>query len=471
MKRKVLQFINKHQLIEDNSTIVVGVSGGPDSVCLLHLLLGLQEERKIKIVVTHVDHMFRGKESEDDMEFVKKLCSKLNVLVETKQIDVSAYKQKNKVSAQVAARDCRYSFFKEVMLKHNATSLALGQHGDDQVETILMKISRGSSIPGYAGILPKRAFELGYVIRPLLSVGKEEVYRYLQENGIEYRTDPSNEKTVYTRNKIRHGVIPALRELYPGLHEKFQLFSEQMTEDNMLLEELTKKELNKVVESKREGNMVIHRNALLLLPNPLQRRAIQLILKYLYNNEVPLALSSIHIKDLQSILASEQPSGILNFPNGLIVEISYNKCIFSFESDKTVQPYCIEVDVPGKTILPTKDEIIFTVWTHYKRASTYEPNSAILDLSKVKLPLYIRTRKKGDRIKLKGMQGSKKVKSIFIDSKIPIKKREHWPIIVDAEDNLLWIPYLKRSSFEASEETKGPVLVITTKSSYSLGGK
>ena len=466
MKKKVLNFIRKHRLIEQNSTIVVGVSGGPDSVCLLHILLQLKDELNLKLIAAHVDHMFRGKESEEDMKFVQQLCVEIGVPYECKQIDVSNYKMKNQVSAQVAARECRYSFFKEVMVTHNASLLALGQHGDDQVETVLMKLSRGSTMQGYAGIQPKRAFEVGNVIRPLLSISKEEVYEYLQANNLPYRTDPSNEKEVYTRNKIRHKVIPVLKDLYPALHDKFQLFSEQLTEDNMFLEELTKKELNKVVESQEEGKMIIHRNALLLLPNPLQRRAIHLILNYLYNNEVPLALSSIHIKDLQSILASEQPSGILNFPNGLIVEISYNTCIFSFESDKTVQPYCIEVDVPGKTILPTKDEIIFTVWTHYKRVSTYEPNCAILDLSKIKLPLFIRTRKTGDRIKLKGMQGSKKVKSIFIDSKIPIKKREHWPIIVDGEDNLLWIPHLKRSSFEASEETSGPVLVITIKSSF-----
>ncbi|WP_078378374.1 tRNA lysidine(34) synthetase TilS [Sutcliffiella halmapala] len=464
MWSNVSTFIQKHDLLPEKSVVVVGVSGGADSISLLHYLYNLRIEKDLKLVVAHVDHMFRGKQSEEDLLFVQTECEKRNIPFEAKQIDVPAYQHEHKLSAQVAARECRYQFYQEVMTKYGANVLALGHHGDDQIETMLMRIGRGSSIAGYAGILAKRPFGKGWIVRPLLSVTKDEVHSYIEENMLSYRHDPSNDKDTYRRNRLRHQVLPILKEEFPTLHEKFQSFSEQIQEDNFYLEELTKKEWNKVIKTKTDTRVVLCRKPLLLMAKPLQRRGFQLILNYLYNNEIPPSLSSIHIDNLLSLLESEHPSGMLHFPNGLHVTRSYNDCTLTFENERTI-PFRAMIEVPGKITLPTNDVIICEVWTHYKHNVSVEQNQAIINLSNVTLPLNVRTRRDGDRIKLKGTQGSKKLKSVFIEEKVPINKRNVWPLIVDAQDNILWVPLLKRSSFEVTEETAGPVLVVTFKKS------
>lgn len=464
MWSKVSTFMQKHHLVPDKSVVVIGVSGGADSVSLLHYLYHLRLEKQLNLIVAHVDHMFRGEQSKEDHLFVQALCEKWNIPFEGKPIDVLAYQQKHKLSAQVAARECRYQFYREVMEKYGATLLALGHHGDDQIETVLMRIGRGSSVAGYAGILAKRPFGKCWIVRPLLSVTKEEILSYIETNGLTFHHDPSNDKDAYRRNRLRHHVLPLLKEEFPTLHEKVQSFSEHLVEDNLYLEELTKKEWVNVIKTKTNTSVTLSRKPLLLMAKPLQRRGFQLILNYLYNNEIPPSLSSIHIDNLLSLLESEHPSGMLHFPNGLHVTRSYNDCTLTFENEEAIR-YRAMIEVPGKITLPTNDAIICEVWTHYKHDVSVEQNQAILDLTNVVFPLNVRTRQDGDRIKLKGTQGSKKLKGVFIEEKVPISKRDSWPIIVDAQDNILWVPLLKRSSFEATEETVGPVLVVTFKKS------
>ncbi|MGY3717104.1 tRNA lysidine(34) synthetase TilS [Sutcliffiella cohnii] len=469
MKEKVLTFIKKHKLLKSGKTVVVGVSGGMDSVCLLHLLKSIQLNRNITIVCAHVDHMFRGKESEEDLHFVKALCEQWDIPFESAQVNVTDFMKKQKMSSQTAARECRYHFFKEVMEKYKADYLALGHHGDDQIETMLMRFGRGAVSLGYAGIQPFRPFANGFLIRPLLCVDKEEIEKYINDENLPFRTDPSNNENAYTRNRIRHFVLPSLKAEFPTVHEKFQTFSERLTEDELYLQELTHQKMNKVMKSNDVGSVKVDRNEFCLLAKPLQRRGIQLILKYLYNNEIPPALSSIHINNLLSLLTSEHPSGSLDFPNGLTVKRSYNECLFTFEKE-SIQPYALTVNVPGKIILPRGDEVNCEVLAEYKKDIRKSSNKAIIDLTHVTLPLIVRSRIFGDRIQLKGMVGSKKVKNIFIDHKVPLHERDCWPIITDENGNILWVPMLARSIYEAKEDTGGPVLLITWKSSRSLGG-
>ncbi|MDX8367643.1 tRNA lysidine(34) synthetase TilS [Cytobacillus sp. IB215665] len=444
MINKLNDFIKRHELITENSTIIVGVSGGPDSLALLHLLIGLKRSFGLKLIVAHVDHMFRGKQSENEMRFVEQHCSSLGIICEATQINVSDYKQKKKISTQVAARECRYRFFSSMMKKYEAQYLALGHHGDDQIETVLMKLVRGSTGLGYAGIPVKRPFSIGHIIRPLLSLSREEIEHYCQSIGLEPRRDPSNDKDDYTRNRIRHRVLPYLKRENERVHERVQQFSEMMIEDQNYLKELTENELNKVMK-KKDNTIIISRESYLKLPIPLQRRGIQLILKYLYQ-EVPPSLSSIHINDFLAALNNNHPSGTLHYPMGLKVVKSYDDIIFTYD-ERAIKEYNYVHEVPSQIELPNGD-LIFSEIIKQLPNGVNGNHSIVLDKNSVELPLVIRTRKPGDKMTLKGTDGTKKIKDIFIDQKIPLYERDEWPVVEDRYGRIIWLPGLKKSSFE-----------------------
>ena len=457
MLKEVNHFVKKHQLIEKNSTIIVGVSGGPDSLALLHFLWNQKHVWNVDIVAAHVDHMFRGKESEEDLNFVRLFCDKKGITTETTQINVTAYQQEKKLSPQVAARECRYQFLDEVMRKYNANCLALGHHGDDQIETILMRLVRGSTMLGQAGIQVKRPFSTGYIIRPFLSVDKHKIEEYCHEHNLKPRRDPSNEKETYTRNRFRHSVLPFLKKENTNVHERFQHFSERLTEDEQYLEELTIQKLNRVIKKKEVGEIRIHVNLFWSMPKSLQRRGIHLILNYLYK-EIPPTLSSIHIDNLLTLLEVERSSGTLYFPNQLRVIRSYDECTLTFHEEKSM-PYCYLMDEAAHILLNNGNEIISEIWEHYPKAKSGN-DFFIVDPDSIVLPLFVRSRKNGDKMTLKGMKGSKKVKDIFIDLKISITDREKWPIIEDSNGTIIWLPSLKKSSYEAADMTKRRYIVL-----------
>ncbi|GAA0320664.1 tRNA lysidine(34) synthetase TilS [Bacillus carboniphilus] len=459
--QKVHSFIKKHRLFTKGDIVVIGVSGGPDSLALLHFLNNHKHFYQLNIVAAHVDHMFRGQQSYEDYLFVQSICEKWGIPFEGKQIQVSSYQKNEKLSSQVAARNCRYTFFKEVMEKHHATKLALGHHGDDQVETILMRLTRGSTMKGRSGIPFSRTFSKGRIVRPFLSLEKSDIEDYCTEHNLNPRRDPTNEKLDYTRNRFRHQVLPFLKEENKELVKQFQRFSEELLEDEAFLEELTEQYMNKVVKRKNDGLFMISINNYLGLPHPLQRRGIHLILKYLYK-DIPSTLSAVHIEQILNLFKGSHPSGILHLPKDLNVIRSYDEGIFRFGVEETGH---IETTItPGETIsLPNGSLLIFqevetmdeevsnTLYEYYVSKDT-------------PFPLIVRSRKNGDRIMLPGLIGHKKLKDLFIDEKIPLMKRDTWPIVTNQNGEILWVPGLKKSGFEA-KNSKDATYILR----YSIG--
>lgn len=457
MIEKVNQFIEKHELIKNGSTIIVGVSGGPDSLALLHYLS--QHKKETTLIAAHVDHMFRGRESEEDLLYVKEFCETYQIHFESIQYDVTSYKKVHGISSQVAARDVRYDFFDEMMKKHSADYLALGHHGDDQIETILMRLTRGSKGVGYAGMQIKRPFSRGTIIRPLLAVTKSDIEKYCNEWNLVPRHDPSNDKDDYTRNRFRHYVLPFLKQENPSVHEQFLQFNQYLTEDNHVLDELTKEKMNKVMKRNGTHEIEIEIPPFLMMPKSLQRRGIQLILNYLYK-ELPPSLSAVHIENLLTFLASSHPSGELQFPAGLRIVKSYTRCTYTFtDCEEKPSPYRFRIDTPGLYKLEDGSKIKSQVWKSYPEHMVGN-NCLIIDPASVRIPIYVRTRKHGDKMTLKGMNGSKKVKDIFIDKKIPLHRRNIWPIVEDDRGEILWLPGLKKSSYEATCKTQSHYIVL-----------
>lgn len=446
LEEKVEALLKRKSISLEGTSILVGVSGGPDSMALLHYFQENRDRWQMRIAAAHVDHMFRGEQSLQDAMFVKEYCEKHMIPFHMARIDVPQIIRQTGKNSQAASREARYSFFGKLMEQQGFTYLALAHHADDQLETILMRLTRGSTGSGRAGIPFTRRFGGGSIIRPFLEATKEEIFGFCKRKGIEPRMDPSNEKDLYSRNRFRKTVLPFLKNENPNVHEQFQRFSEEIMSDEEYLGELAANRMVTVMKSREKGKIEIDILSFLGMPMPLQRRGIQLILNYLYE-ERPASLGAIHIDQVISLLNRPHPSGILDLPGGLTVIRSYLQCFFQFGLAE-VKPFRIEIWDTGEVALP--NGYFIKVEACGVPVAGTGPDCAYVAVSKADLPLIIRTREKGDRMSLKGMKGSRKLKDIFIDHKVPVTERDSWPVVTDSGGRILWLPGLKKSAFDSA---------------------
>lgn len=253
MKSEILQTIKKYNLIENGDSIVVGVSGGPDSICLLHVLNDLKNELNFKIYVAHINHMIR-KEADEETEYVKSFCKNIGVECFVKRIDVIKISKELKIGTEEAGRKIRYYFFEEVLKNTNSNKIATAHNNNDKVETIIMNILRGSGIAGLKGLDPIRENKF---IKPLIEISREEIEAYCEENKLEPRIDKSNNENIYTRNKVRNSVIPYIKkEFNPNILKTINRLSEVATEENEYLDKITIQAFNEInVRAISEGNI------------------------------------------------------------------------------------------------------------------------------------------------------------------------------------------------------------------------
>lgn len=243
MKQKILQTIKKYNLIENGDSIVIGVSGGPDSICLLHILNELKNELNFKIYVAHINHMIR-KEADEETEYVKNFCKKIGVECYIKRIDVIKIANNLKRGTEETGRQIRYEFFNEILEKTASNKIATAHNNNDKAETILMNILRGSGVSGLKGIEAQRDNKF---IRPLIEMSREEIETYCEENKLEPRIDKSNNENIYTRNKVRNIVIPYIKqEFNPNILKTINRLSEVATEESEYLNKVTVEAFNKV---------------------------------------------------------------------------------------------------------------------------------------------------------------------------------------------------------------------------------
>lgn len=454
MQREVLAFIEKHQLLKNGVTIVVGVSGGPDSMALLHFLQTLQPRLQLTLVVAHVDHQFRGETSYGDYQFVEQYTKEQQLIFEGTRIDVTSYAKVMKKTSQVAARECRYQFFQDVMEKYDADYLALAHHGDDQMETMLMRQTLAGFGESLCGIPVRRPFGTGEIIRPFLCVSKAAIEQYCTMQHLHVRRDESNEKDDYVRNRFRHTVLPFLHNENPAVHERYQLLSEACFDDEQYVKEQAKKALETIVHTKTEHTIIFNIAPFLTLPKSLQRRVIHLILNYLYRESQ--FISFVHIEQALQLVQKEGPAKEIHLPMGLHIQTSYGRCICSFQSTKEASSYRYELKETEELSLE-----VGTIVAQYKETIEEDKDTSICYVPRSfdSFPLYIRSRKQGDRIALPN-GGTKKIKDLFIDAKMTRYERDRWPLVTDSKDRIIWVPNVKHSSLlHVKEEETGFIML------------
>lgn len=294
MKEKVLETIKKYKLIENGDKIVLGVSGGPDSIAMLSILDEIRKEKELEfeIVVAHVNHMIR-EEAREDEEFVRKFCEKKNIEFHAKSIDVQKLANTNKIGTEEAGRNVRYEFFKEVMKQTGANKIAVAHNKNDKIETMIMNVLRGSGIAGLKGMEVKR----DYYIRPLLECERTEIETYCEEQNIEARIDKTNFETIYTRNKIRNVVIPYIqREFNPNLIDTMDRLSSLVKEEEEYFEKIVKENYKTLVIEETEQEIQLELKGFNQLEKVIKARILLYTITRLFGSSK--GIEKVHIEDI-----------------------------------------------------------------------------------------------------------------------------------------------------------------------------
>lgn len=408
-------------ILSNHDTVVIGVSGGPDSMALLNLLL----EMNLTIIVAHINHRTR-EECYKEANFVKKYCESKQVIFEYFEIE----EYRNKKFSEEEGREKRYAFFRELVDKYHAKCLLTAHHGDDLVETILMRILRGSTLDGYAGIKRDSTWNGLRMIRPLLTASKKEIFTYVDYHHIPYVIDETNNLNNHLRNRLRHQMLPLLEQEDKHYYLKFLTFNETLQEGCNIIH----KEVNVIYDTLKSNEGMLF--ALFRkLDLSLQKYVLQRYLQDVYKQN----LKKITNKHLDLILSSIAKKKELDLPNYKCLRYSEN--IVLITDKKEEKPFRIKV--VEKTILPNNDELIRL--TQYTAKSNYEIH---LNSKSIKMPLYLVSKSNGMKMSVKNLNGHRKVSDIMIDSKIDRWKREQIPILIDSNGEVLWILGVKKSKYD-----------------------
>jgi len=468
LEARVIDFIRRQSLISPEEIVVIGVSGGADSVCLLHVLAKWQTELGIEIHVAHLNHQLRGVESEADAKYVSDLANSLGIPVTIDRQDVAAYRAEKKGSIEEAARELRYGFLARVARKVGANRIAIGHTKDDQVETILMHILRGTGITGLCGLAPcspmaydrqgmldtrqKRSNLL--VIRPLLDITREETMRYCQGSQLDPRIDSSNLSLSFYRNRLRLHLLPLLRQYNPSVEQALLRLADIAKEDDAFIGQQASDLWDAVA---RQENKAIHLNKRQTanLPIALQRQLLRTAVASLAGDTRDIEAN--HIEAVRSLL--NKPVGKrVSLPHGLVCHGEYDELVITSTAKQSqLPPSCpfpplqgeFPLKVPGDTVLsgwkvrasivPDKVDSPSLRGILSPGEGTCQSNLlAAFDLHKTGPELFVRHRRPGDRFQPLGMSMPKKLHEFMVDAKIPLSWRSHVPIVCSPQQ-IIWV--------------------------------
>ena len=438
LQQKVLQFIDEQTMIPPGSRVLVACSGGVDSIALLHFLANHQQELKIEVGAIHIDHMLRGAESAEDAIVVEQLCNDFNLPFYSEQVPVPAILESQGGNMQQVCREQRYACFKETMERQYFNVLATAHHADDQLETVLIQLSKGQALNG----MPiQRPFHSGRVVRPFLLLNKSELYRYVQSHEAAFREDPSNEQDHYLRNRMRHQIVPVLADENPSVAVNAVRQTVHRQADEKLLNELAEQHWRSIVTYTDEQLPSFERKAFLAVPHALQRRVIQLLLNC-------LALSETETAEWRFTLVKELLQHIKNSAGNVTIDLAYGyRFIREYDkllvTKKDIDTTSLRPKVLEKDSWHTWGNLQF--YWHHANASTVEhvlPSDEVryFRLEESELPLTVRLRTSGDRLLLKGMSEPKRVQRLLIDEKIGNAQRQQQPVITTASGNVCAVP-------------------------------
>jgi len=485
-------------MIDRGDKIVVALSGGPDSACLLDMLHRLSDELQICLIAAHYDHGLRGDEDAFETKLTRDIASSMDVPFEAEKAPDHL---KDSPSLEERAREARYKFLENILVKHGANKIAMGHNQNDQAETVIMRLLRGSGPPGLAGIPPVRD---GIFIRPLIEISRDEIMDYLKTRKIPFAVDSSNSSTAHLRNRIRHELMPILLDYQPNLLERLGVLSNIIRDENAFLESLAAEWVERESESPSHRDISIPVSSIRAMPAPFRYRIIREIFKRV-NKENAYPMDYDHVLSVAGLLDSEKPQCSVDLPNGIMVQRSYQALLFKLKGKdqpqrrkktppcpdplpqgerenilsspsnggweflgspswrkRGVKEYSYSIEGPGIYQLDVVGQrlILEEVEKGKLTFKDVDLSNAFLDADKLEYPLTTRNFTPGDRFVPLGMKGHRKVKDFFIDLKVPSEDRVRAPILTSG-NKIVWVcGYRIDDRFKVTEETKRVIKVM-----------
>jgi tRNA(Ile)-lysidine synthase len=447
--QKIKETIKKHSMLSGEENVLVALSGGPDSVLLLHVLNNLKEELKLNLHALYIDHGLRPEETPLEIEFCRKLCETLSIPFITKSVDVKSFAKEKTMNKQAAARELRYRVFEETAFETKVNKIALGHTADDQAETLLMRLLRGSGPIGLSGIPPVR----GMFIRPLIEIQRQEIDRYLKEEKIDFIVDSSNLRRDYLRNKIRLSLIPMMKEVNPNIIETLSRTAAIFREEERHFDIIVVKTLMRLISRKSDSRIELFLVPLEAMDKVILRRVLR---RAIDETKGLRGIGFIHVEDIIELIRNGRTGDRLYLPKDIRVIKDYSTLIFTTEPSVKLDTFILEV--PGEIHLQDAEALI--------KASILESQStthgeseikdavAFFDAERLSFPLIVRSRKRGDFFYPLGFGKKKKLQDFFVDEKVPRDERDRVPLIVSGED-IIWVAgYRQDDRFKVADDTK-----------------
>lgn len=449
--------IHRHKLFAKGEGLVLGVSGGADSVCLLSVLKELQREYALRLTAVHVNHGLRGEESDRDQCFVEELCRLWEVTLKVFQADIAELSRKHGTTLEEAGREVRYSFFNQVLEETKANSIAVAHNREDQAETVMLNLLRGTGLDGLCGM----RFVQGKVIRPLLNVSRAQIVQYLSDRSISFRTDSSNLSNDYTRNKVRNVLFPAIQDLF-GIHPVNPILklSKLLQEDRDYLDEAAEKAfLSALITDSNDVELSIEK--LKTFPPALSKRIIRRGWEKIKGSRKNL--EQVHVEQIMNLCNNGHTGKKIQLPEGVAARVSYDRLILSKQREKVQNPFSYKVEREGKTLVQEVKGLLSAeilpgpeAFERYGPPDKIKENSLLqlFDLDRLEGEITVRSRKDGDRIRPHGLGGEKKLKDFFIDQKVPQETRSRIPLLT-RDNRVVWIVGMRTSDdFRARNDTR-----------------
>ncbi len=465
-QRRVLHYIQQEQLAARGDVILVAVSGGPDSVALLHVLAALEESCGIsRLAILHFDHQLRGPASTADKTFVEALAATFGLPVHASSADVHSYRREHRMSLEMAARACRHRFFREALTRFGANAIALGHNANDQAEEVLLRLLRGTGPPGMAGMLPKTA---DHLIRPLLGVTRSEILTYLEDQQLAFREDATNLDPAHQRNVIRHKILPLLEHhFHPRVVEVLCRHTQLAKAEESFWNELSATRWQVLCVSETPSRVVLDAERLLAAHPALQRRLLRLALDRLQGHRQ--GIQCTHLEALRRLLVRHGPGRSLHLPRSLQATLDGPLLILSAqppEASHTAVPALMPLmEGPGTYQFPP----LRLSLTIQDRPNPPEPpalphagGAIFLDADKIRWPLFLRFWKKGDRFQPLGLGGTKKLQDFFVDLKIPRRARGRVPLLCDQEKICWVVNYRLDDRVKLAPQTRRVLIISKT---------